>query len=89
MSPSDSTLSAIGIKVETIRLEQELLIQTVFAQGRLLSQIHAALHPEEPPKGETATALLKELIEAVKSMHDDIRRLPGFDPASHKAGHGA
>ena len=75
MSPADATLPSIGIKVETIRLEQELLVQTVFAQGRILSQIHAAL--------------LKELIEAVKSMHDDIRRLPGFDPASHKAGHGA
>lgn len=82
MSPADSTLSSIGIKVETIRLEQALLIQTVFAQGRILSQIHAALHPENPPQGESATALLKELIEAVKSMHDDLRRMAG---SSHEA----
>jgi|GEM_PF-6141459 len=77
MSPADSTPSSIGITIETIRLEQELLIQTVFAQGRILSQIHSALHPEEPPQGKSATALLKELIEAVKSMHDDLRRMAG------------
>lgn len=87
MLPEESTLPVIGAKVERIRLEQRLLIETVYAQGALLSQIHSALHPEEPPKGESATDLLKEVIDAVKSMHDDIRELLNADSTAQKSTH--
>lgn len=88
MKALDSNLAALAENVERVRLEQRLLIETVFAQGKILTQIHAALHPEEPPQGESATALLKELIEAVKSMHDDLRTMAGSPHGEPKAGSG-
>ncbi|MFT9089609.1 MAG: hypothetical protein ABF479_01125 [Gluconacetobacter sp.] len=72
--PSDVDPATGETAYDKLVANQLFLMEVTVAQGRLLAEIHAAVMPKDHVGGESATALIKELIKAVQAMHDDIKR---------------